>query len=220
MSALPGGEVSLPPLEGTAEGVVVWERVASDLGELDEPVRIQVRAGRATKIEGGASAARLRDVVATVRDADNIGEIGIGESFMDGDWWTPDLVALVRVMLANADVLGATPAPLRWLGNLIEHARHRRRDNTVAGSRRNIHRHYDLGNAFFRLTRVPAIANILETDTLGRLYIRPNLQGGGSQNQNPLSTLYQTKRIDVTNRFIGGLTVLLTLAWMMRWLLR
>lgn len=62
------------------------------------------------------------------------------------------------------------------------------------------------GNAFFRLTRVPAIVNILQTDTLGRLYIRPNLQGGGSQNQNPLSTLQQTEREDVTNRFIGGLT--------------
>jgi len=62
------------------------------------------------------------------------------------------------------------------------------------------------GNSFFRLTRVPAIVNILQRDTLGRLYIRPNLQGGGSQNQNPLSTLYQTRRTDVTNRFIGGLT--------------
>ena len=62
------------------------------------------------------------------------------------------------------------------------------------------------GNAFFRLTRVPAISNILQTDTLGRLYIRPNLQGGGSQNQNPLATLYQTKRLDVTNRFIAGVT--------------
>ncbi len=62
------------------------------------------------------------------------------------------------------------------------------------------------GQAFFRLTRVPAIANILQSDTLGRLYIRPNLQGGGSQNENPLSTLYQTERQDVTNRFIGGIT--------------
>lgn len=78
VSALPGGEVSLPPLEGTAEGIVVWERVASDLGELDEPVRIEVREGRAVDIQGGASAARLREIVATVRDADNIGEIGIG----------------------------------------------------------------------------------------------------------------------------------------------
>src|SRR6267378_2878958 len=62
------------------------------------------------------------------------------------------------------------------------------------------------GQAFFRLTRVPAIVNILQRDSLQRLYIRPNLQGGGSQNENPLSTLFQTFREDVTNRFIGGFT--------------
>src|SRR5712664_2728889 len=62
------------------------------------------------------------------------------------------------------------------------------------------------GQAFFRLTRVPAVVNILQRDTLGRLYIRPNLQGGGSQNENPLSTLYQTFREDVTNRFLGAFT--------------
>ncbi|HEY8636254.1 MAG TPA: aminopeptidase [Candidatus Limnocylindrales bacterium] len=78
VSALPGGEVSLPPLEGTSEGTVVWERVASDLGALEAPVRITVRAGRAVRIEGGASADRLREIVESVRDADNIGEIGIG----------------------------------------------------------------------------------------------------------------------------------------------
>jgi leucyl aminopeptidase (aminopeptidase T) len=78
VSALPGGEVSLPPVEGTAEGIVVWERVASDLRTLDEPVRIEVRSGRATAIAGGRSADQLREIVASVRDADNIGEIGIG----------------------------------------------------------------------------------------------------------------------------------------------
>ena len=78
VSALPGGEVSLPPLEGTSEGTVVWERVASDLGALEAPVRITVRAGRAVRIEGGASADRLREIVESVRDADNVGEIGIG----------------------------------------------------------------------------------------------------------------------------------------------
>jgi aminopeptidase len=78
VSALPGGEVSLPPLEGTAEGSVVWERVASDLGALDEPLHLEIRAGRAVGIEGGASAARLREIVGAVRDADNIAEIGIG----------------------------------------------------------------------------------------------------------------------------------------------
>ncbi|MFL5674617.1 MAG: aminopeptidase [Chloroflexota bacterium] len=78
VSALPGGEVSLPPVEGTSEGVVVWERVASDLGALDAPVTITIRGGRAVAIEGGASAERLRAIVAAVTDADNIGEIGIG----------------------------------------------------------------------------------------------------------------------------------------------
>jgi len=78
VSALPGGEVSLPPVEGTAEGTIVWERVASDLGALETPVRITVRGGRAVGIDGGVSAGRLRDIVASVRDADNIGEIGIG----------------------------------------------------------------------------------------------------------------------------------------------
>ncbi|HXG89753.1 MAG TPA: hypothetical protein VNJ02_15595 [Vicinamibacterales bacterium] len=35
------------------------------------------------------------------------GDIGLGESFVDGDWSTPDLVALVRLMLANAETLTA-----------------------------------------------------------------------------------------------------------------
>ncbi|HUG29941.1 MAG TPA: aminopeptidase [Candidatus Limnocylindria bacterium] len=78
VSALPGGEVSLPPVEGTTNGVVVWERVASDLRALDRPVTITIRDGRAVDIQGGASAARLREIVERVRDADNVAEIGIG----------------------------------------------------------------------------------------------------------------------------------------------
>ena len=66
------------------------------------------------------------------------------------------------------------------------------------------------GNAFFVLTRVPGIVNVLQRDTLGRLYIRPNLQGGGSQNANPLYQLENIQRNDVTNRFLGGMTVQFT----------
>ena len=66
------------------------------------------------------------------------------------------------------------------------------------------------GNAFFTLTRVPAIVNVLQRDTLGRLFIRPNLQGGGSQNANPLYQLENVQRSDLTNRFLGGLTVQFT----------
>ena len=65
----------------------------------------------------------------------------------------------------------------------------------------------DNGNAFFVLTRQPAPANMLARDTLGRLYIRPNLQGGGSQNANPVYSFANALRTDIANRFIGGLRV-------------
>jgi leucyl aminopeptidase (aminopeptidase T) len=105
VSALPGGEVSLPPVEGTTEGIVVWERVASDLGALDGPVTIEVRGGRAVGIDGGAAAGRLREIVATVRDADNIGEIGIGlnPDARIGDQITEAKKALGTVHIALGD---------------------------------------------------------------------------------------------------------------------
>jgi hypothetical protein len=65
-------------------------------------------------------------------------------------------------------------------------------------------------NAFFRLTRVPAVVNTLQRDTLGRLFIRPNLQGGGGQNENPLYSFENNIRNDVAVRFIGGATITYT----------
>jgi cyclopropane-fatty-acyl-phospholipid synthase len=79
------------------------------------------------------------------------GEIGIGESYMDGEWRSPDLVALVQLMLANREVIGALPSMLQWPSRVVNAVAHRLRDNTRHGSRRNIHQHYDLGNDFFRL---------------------------------------------------------------------
>jgi leucyl aminopeptidase (aminopeptidase T) len=78
VSAYPGGEVSLPPVEGTSEGVVVWESVASDIGRIVEPVAIEVRAGVAVEVRGGREADALRRILDDVLDADNIAEIGIG----------------------------------------------------------------------------------------------------------------------------------------------
>ena len=78
-------------------------------------------------------------------------DIGIGESFMDCDWTTPDLVPLGRLMLRNRRVLDdqgrITGALHRFAGGIAR----RLRDNSLAGSRRHIQRHYDLGNNFFRL---------------------------------------------------------------------
>ena len=78
-------------------------------------------------------------------------DIGIGESFMDGDWTTPDLVPLVRLMLRNRRVLDGQSRIAGALRRLAGGIARRLRDNSLAGSRRHIHRHYDLGNDFFRL---------------------------------------------------------------------
>lgn len=78
-------------------------------------------------------------------------DIGIGEAFMDGDWSSPDLVAVVRLALRNAALLDernrAVSAFSRWMEALC----YRFQANTLAGSRRNIQAHYDLGNDFFRV---------------------------------------------------------------------
>lgn len=79
------------------------------------------------------------------------GSIGIGESYMDGDWSTPDLVGLVTLMLRNAAVLEEATGVFAWMGRVIGNMARRSRGNSRSGSRRNIHRHYDLGNDFFSL---------------------------------------------------------------------
>jgi cyclopropane-fatty-acyl-phospholipid synthase len=78
-------------------------------------------------------------------------DIGIGESYMDGDWTTPDLVSLGRLMLRNRHVLARGGHAVRGLKTLTGALARWWRDNSVAGSRRHIHHHYDLGNDFFEL---------------------------------------------------------------------
>jgi leucyl aminopeptidase (aminopeptidase T) len=78
VSALPGGEVSLPPLEGTTTGVIVVERVMTDIGGLQAPLRWTVEEGHVVRIDGGPEAERLRALISGVQDATNIAELGIG----------------------------------------------------------------------------------------------------------------------------------------------
>jgi len=78
------------------------------------------------------------------------GELGAGESFVAGEWSSDDLAGLLRVFLRATRARGLE-SPLTRLAQLPALARHRRAANTVGGSRRNIHAHYDLGNDFYRL---------------------------------------------------------------------
>jgi cyclopropane-fatty-acyl-phospholipid synthase len=76
------------------------------------------------------------------------GALGFAEAYLDGEVDTPDLEPLLALFLANGDALGE-----RWRGGAFARAArglyHRLRPNSKRGSRRNIHAHYDLGNAFY-----------------------------------------------------------------------
>ena len=78
------------------------------------------------------------------------GSVGAGESFIDGDWHCDDLVALIRMLVRNRDLLDAMETGVARLGGLAMRALHALRRNTRRGSRDNIAAHYDLGNEFFR----------------------------------------------------------------------
>jgi cyclopropane-fatty-acyl-phospholipid synthase len=79
------------------------------------------------------------------------GDLGLGESFMDGDFSSPDLVALLRLAVRNMAVFRELNGPLSWVSRQVARVGHRLRANTRSGSRRNIAAHYDLGNDFFAL---------------------------------------------------------------------
>jgi len=79
------------------------------------------------------------------------GETAIGEAYMDGDWSTPDLVSLMRLAVRNTAQMEAGNTFISSISRLADRIRQRLRKNTVAGSRRNIHAHYDLSNDLFRL---------------------------------------------------------------------
>ncbi len=79
------------------------------------------------------------------------GSVGAGESYIYGDWRCDDLVALVRLLVRNRDLLdGMERGPARAAGWLLR-GWNRLRRNSREGSRRNIAAHYDLGNDFFAL---------------------------------------------------------------------
>ncbi|MBL9010516.1 MAG: class I SAM-dependent methyltransferase [Alphaproteobacteria bacterium] len=75
------------------------------------------------------------------------GSLGFAEAYLDGLWDSPDVTGLLTCGLLNtAYESGGRPSRMRRLFDRLVHAL---RANTRRGARRNIHAHYDLGNAFY-----------------------------------------------------------------------
>ena len=76
------------------------------------------------------------------------GAVGFAESYIAGEWDTPNLAALLELFDRNADMLGDGYGG-SWFQRQMRRLHHWRRNNSKRGSKENIYAHYDLGNEFF-----------------------------------------------------------------------
>ena len=84
------------------------------------------------------------------------GDIGFAESFIAGDWKTDNLAGLIELLIRNrADIEQLVYGS--WWGSLVYRLKHLMNRNSRAGSRKNIHAHYDIGNAFYQLWLDPTM---------------------------------------------------------------
>jgi cyclopropane-fatty-acyl-phospholipid synthase len=149
---------------GAAPATVAPDRILEQAAE-----RVMVAAARrisvgrlaitwpngSRRVFGDAASDRLGEMV--VHDRQAVvrmlvgGDTGAGEAYMDGQWSSPDLPAMLKVAALNRDALAMADGWWRLPARLQRTVRHRIRRNTPRGSRRNIEAHYDLGNDFYRL---------------------------------------------------------------------
>lgn len=95
---LPAGETFFAPLEGSAQGYIVFEAAVAGIGRLQQPIHIVVRDGMAVEITGGSEAQKLNELVDSVGSAGrNLAELGIG---------TNDQAQITGVILEDEKVMG------------------------------------------------------------------------------------------------------------------
>jgi cyclopropane-fatty-acyl-phospholipid synthase len=106
------------------------------------------------------------------------GDIGFGETYMQGLWTTPDLAALLRLVAANRHAMSQMIYG-RWWSTLADQIRHLLRANRKKQARKNISAHYDLGNDFYRLWLDPSMTySSALFDTTGQWGQAIDLQAG------------------------------------------
>jgi len=114
-------------------------------------VTIQVPDGRCYRVVGAEPGPGADIKINRVRMVPRLffgGSVGFGAAYMDGDWETSDLAALLTLAACNEAGLADVHMGTRAV-TAMRRIWHRLHDNTRRGSRRNIAHHYDLGNAFY-----------------------------------------------------------------------
>jgi cyclopropane-fatty-acyl-phospholipid synthase len=136
------------PLRAAIAGTL-FRRAAGRL-----PLRVAYPDGTVTGTTGPVM--RLYRPGAFLRRVGADGLIGFGEAYQAGDWDSDELVELLTVFARK--MAGLIPPRLqRFRGLLVKRAPRASR-NTLDGSRRNVHHHYDLSNELFALFLDPSMS--------------------------------------------------------------
>jgi leucyl aminopeptidase (aminopeptidase T) len=110
---LPAGEAFFAPMEGTANGQIVFDGSVADLGKLAEPIELQVDQGIARIVSTCPAAQELeRHLSAHGPNAYNIAELGVGtndRAIVSGDTLEDEKVlGTVHIALGNNAGMGGT----------------------------------------------------------------------------------------------------------------
>ena len=79
------------------------------------------------------------------------GAMGAAEAYSAGYWQSDNLVNVIQIVFNNKSVLKSLDSGLAKLAIPINNIIHKRRQNTLLGSKKNILAHYDLSNEFYQL---------------------------------------------------------------------
>ena len=124
---LPAGEAFFAPIEGTANGKIVFDGSVADVGILAEPIELQVERGVARIVSTSAPAQELeRSLSAHGPKAFNIAELGVGtndRAIVSGNILEDEKVlGTVHVALGNNAGMGGTVNVPIHLDGLIRNA--------------------------------------------------------------------------------------------------
>ncbi len=148
----------------TALPPTMWRRpVQQRLTRLRKGRLEVIEAGQTRLLGGQGSSGSLPQATFEVLDSAcwqriaTGGALGAAESFFQGEWRSPDLAGLMRLLLRDGAVLQELEGPLAMVSAFGHWLGHAFRQNTRTGARRNIAAHYDVGNDFFQLFLDPSM---------------------------------------------------------------
>ena len=116
--------------------------------------QISIKDGKSTKQYGKSDKLSAKIEVLDNAFYKNIifgGTIGASESFIRGEWRSPNLTNVIRVLAKNIEAQDKLENFFTFLSQPFLKVIHKLNENSVRGSKKNIARHYDLSNDFFSL---------------------------------------------------------------------